>query len=231
MGLELKKTDANGQAVGTITIDEGVLGGMVKNRLMHAANVIYHGNLRQGTHCTKTRAEIAGTNKKLYRQKGTGRARQGSKKSGVRKGGGVIHGPKPRDYSVKMPRKQREAALRSAVLGKAKDGELHVVESIAFEAPKTKSMEALLAAHELGTGTVLVATQGINTNVYLSGRNIPGVSVKPAAELNARDLLTHKHLLIEAAAFERFTAAPEHTARARKPKGTRKQKPAEGEEA
>ncbi len=226
MALELKKTDAAGQQVGTVAVDAAPLGGKVKNRLLHAAAIMYHANARQGTHCTKTRAEIAGSTKKLYKQKGTGRARAGNRKSGTRKGGGVIHGPKPRDYSYSMPKKQREAALRSAVLSKALDGELHVVTGIAFDAPKTKALEGLLAAHGLGADTVLVATDGLKREVFLSGRNIPGVTVKPGAELNARDVLTHKHLLIEEAAFARFAKSPERSAHARKPKGTRKQKPA-----
>ncbi len=224
MALELKKTDAAGKPVGTITLEEDALGGKIKNRLMHAAAVMYHANLRQGSHSTKTRAEIAGSSKKMYRQKGTGRARAGNRKSGTRRGGGVIHGPKPRDYSYSMPKKQREAALRSAVLTKAKDGELHVVAGLTFDAPKTKALDKLLSDHGIAHDTALVATDGLQREVFLSGRNIPGVTVKPGAELNARDVLTHKHLVIDERAFERFTTKPERVGRARKPKGTRKQK-------
>jgi len=231
MALELKTTDAAGKPVGTVSLDESLFGGFVKSRLIHAASVMYHANLRQGTHCTKTRAEVAGSTKKLYRQKGTGRARAGNRKSGTRKGGGVIHGPKPRDYSYHMPRKQRQAALRSTLLGKAKDAELHVLESITFDAPKTKTMLALLESHGLTGQTVLVATDGLKRDVWLSGRNLPGVTVIPAQELNTRQLLVHKHLIIERPAFDRLNAAPERPSRSRKPKGTRKQAaPAKAEE-
>lgn len=221
MGIEIATKDAAGKPSGSVTLDEAAFGGFVKNRLIHTASVIYHGNLRQGSHCTKTRAEVAGSTKKLYRQKGTGRARAGNRKSGTRKGGGVIHGPKPRDYHRAMPRKQRQAALRSVVLGKAKDGELQVVTQVAFDAPKTKSMVALLKALGLD-GTVVIATDGLKPNVHLAARNIPGVTVVPGAELNARTALVHKHLVLEQAVFERLNRKPEAVVRARKPKGTRK---------
>ena len=138
MAISLETKDTSGKAAGTVSLDENLFGGFVKNRLLHSAAVMYHANKRQGSACTKTRAEIAGTTKKLYRQKGTGRARAGTRKSGTRVGGGVIHGPKPRDFSYHMPQKQRQAALRSAVLGKAKDGELHVVANLDLPEIKTK---------------------------------------------------------------------------------------------
>lgn len=231
MAIEIKTRDAAGNPAGSLQVEAEALGGKVKTRLLHSASVMYHANLRQGTHCTKTRAEVAGSTKKLYRQKGTGRARAGNRKSGTRRGGGVIHGPKPRDYSYHMPKKQRQAALRSAVLGKALDSELHVVESLAFDAPRTKDLLKLLGTIGVADQTVVVATAEQNKNVYLSGRNLPGVTVLPAAELNARHVLTHKHLVIEKAAFERFTTKPENPVRARKPKGSRKAKAGAAESA
>jgi large subunit ribosomal protein L4 len=222
MAIEIQTRDSAGNPSGKVTVDEDALGGKVKPRLIHAATVMYHANMRQGSHCTKTRAEIAGTTKKLYRQKGTGRARAGNKKSGTRKGGGVIHGPKPRDYSYKMPKKQRQAALRSALLGKARDGELHVSEGINYETPKTKDFHALLNTMGIAHQTTLVATDGLKKNVYLSGRNLPGVTVVPAHELNARQILVHKNLVIERAAFDRLNQKSERSVRPRKPKGTRK---------
>ncbi|MCA8921293.1 MAG: 50S ribosomal protein L4 [Planctomycetes bacterium] len=231
MGLELKKTDLSGAAQGSVNLDEANFGGMVKNRLIHAANVMYHANMRQGSACTKTRAEIAGSTKKLYKQKGTGRARAGNRKSGTRKGGGVIHGPKPRDFSYSMPRKQRQAALRSALLGKAKDGELHAVTGLDFSEPKSKHMAALLSSLELGVETACVATDGLKRNVYLAGRNIPGVTVVPAAELNARHVAAHKHLVIDASALEALNAKPSAEKRGRKPKGTRKSGAVKGADA
>lgn len=222
MGLELKTTDTTGAAKGSVTLDEAALGGKVKTRLIHAANVMYHANTRQGSACTKTRAEISGTTKKLYKQKGTGRARAGTAKSGTRKGGGVIHGPKPRDFSYHMPRKQRQAALRSALLGKAKDGEVHAVSGLDFSEPKTKAMVALLEGLGLGVETACVATDGLKRNVFLAGRNVPGVTVIPAAELNARHVASHKHLVIDEAALKALSTKPETAKHTRKPKGTRK---------
>ncbi|RMG07270.1 MAG: 50S ribosomal protein L4 [Planctomycetota bacterium] len=218
MSLELKTCDATGKAVGSVTVDEAALGGKVKNRLLHAAAVMYHNNLRQGSHCTKSRSEIAGSTKKLYRQKGTGRARMGNRKSGIRRGGGVIHGPKPRNYVYHMPRKQRQAALRSALLGKAKDDELRLVSGLDFSEPKTKHMAALLGALGL-EDTVLVATDGLKRNVHLAGRNMPGVTVLPAQEVNARHVLTHKFLVMDQAAFERIASKAERV----KGQGTKKE--------
>jgi len=226
MALDLKVTDLAGKDAGSVVMDESLFGGFVKTRLLHAATVMYHNNLRQGSACTKTRAEIAGSTKKLYRQKGTGRARAGSKKSGTRKGGGVIHGPKPRNFVYHIPRKQRQAALRSALLAKAKDDELRIVKGLDFAEVKTKAMKAFLAEQGVSTtgktDRALVATDGLRRNAYLSGRNLPGVTIKPAQEINARDVLLHKYLVIDQVAFERLNCRAERPARARKPKGTRK---------
>ena len=223
MAIEVQTRDSAGKVVGSVALDAEAFGEKVRPKLMHAASVMYHANQRQGSHCTKTRAEIAGSSKKLYRQKGTGRARAGNRKSGTRRGGGVIHGPKPRDYSYSMPRKQKQQALRSALLGKAKDGELHVVTELNLEKPSTKEFLKVLGALEL-EGSVLVATAGLKRNVYLSGRNVTGVKVLPAEELNAREVLLRKHLVIEQSAFEALNKAPEAVKRERKPKGTRKAK-------
>lgn len=224
MALELKTKDTQGKPVGSVTLDEASLGGFVRNRLLHAAAVMYHANQRQGTACTKTRAETAGSTKKLYRQKGTGRARSGNRKSGTRVGGGIIHGPKPRDYSYTMPQRQRQVAVRTGLLGKAKDGELHVVQALDLAAPKTKELQTILGALGLAGATVVVVTEGTKKNVYLSGRNIPGVTIVPRAELNARHLLVHKNVLIEKGALDQLTAPFQVIKRERKPKGTRKQK-------
>lgn len=222
MAIELKTKDVSGNAVGTLALDEKHLGGMVKNRLMHGASVMYQANLRQGTHCTKTRADVAGSVKKLYKQKGTGRARAGNRKSGTRVGGGIIHGPKPKDYSYDMPQRMRQAAIRSALLGKAKDGELHPVQALDLAQPATKSMQGILGALGVAGTTVLVLTHGLKKNVWLSGRNIPGVTVLPALEANAHHLISHKNVVIDRAALEGFNRPIAVTKRQRKPKGTRK---------
>jgi len=226
MGIEpivLKTKNAAGQddAAGSVTMNEAAFGGFVKHRLVHAAKVKYHKALRQGTHCAKTRAEVAGSTKKLYRQKGTGRARAGNRKSGKRVGGGVIFPPRPKDYNYDMPQKQRGNALRSVLLGKAKDGELHLISGFAAE-PKTKGMVATIKALGLAGQTVVIATDGFKKNVFLAGRNIEGVLVMPAQELNTLQALSHKHIVMERTAFDRLNQEPKHVVRPRKPRGTRK---------
>lgn len=226
MGIEpitIKTRDAAGKESGSVTLNEAAFGGFVKNKLMHAALVMYHANERQGTACAKTRAEVAGSTKKLYKQKGTGRARAGNRKSGKRVGGGVIHPPKPRDYSFTMPQKQRGNALRSVLLGKAKDGELHLVTSFGgTDALKTKSIASILKTFGLAGQTAVLATDGLKMNVFKAARNIEGVTCVPAAELNARQALQHKHVVMEASAFERFNQPTPVVKRPRKPRGTRK---------
>jgi len=219
--ITLKARDAGGQDAGAVTVNEAAFGGFVKNRLIHAAAVKYHKALRQGTHAAKTRAQVAGSTKKLYKQKGTGRARAGSRKSGKRVGGGVIFPPLPRDYNYDMPKKQLDNALRSVLLGKAKDGELHIITQFKDE-PKTKGMLATLKALGLGGQKVVCATDGAKAKVFMAGRNIEGVTVLPAAELNTLLVLNHKHIVMEKAAFERLNTPVARVQRARKPKGTRK---------
>jgi large subunit ribosomal protein L4 len=221
------KTVAGG-AAGSVSVTEAALGGMVKNRLMHAAAVMYHANKRAGTHCTKTRGEVAGSTRKLYRQKGTGRARAGSRKSGLRKHGGTIHGPKPKRYGFQMPKKQRRAALNSAVLGKLKDNEVAVIDGFSLTEPKTKAVaEALTKIGLLEKGknpSLLILTDGKDENVLLSARNIPGVSVLAVQDANAREILTRKRILFTKGSFDVFTKMAERTyeKKARKLKGTRK---------
>jgi large subunit ribosomal protein L4 len=239
MALEVPLRDLGGAERGKLPVDEGVLGGVVKNRLMHAAAVMVHANMRAGTACTKTRGEISGSTRKLYRQKGTGNARAGSRKSGLRYKGGIIHGPKPRDFSFRMPQRQRIAALRSAVLAKVLDNEVLVVDGLKLAEPKTQDMLGTLEKLGLrdrksdGRPTVLVATDGVDRNVYLSARNLPGVAVVPVQDLNAREVLTHARLLFSRPAFDAFMkrAAERAVKHARKPKGTRKRALSERREA
>lgn len=224
---QLKIKNKSGADAGSVSIDEATLGGMVKNRLIHAATVMYHANTRAGTHCTKSRSEIAGSTKKLYRQKGTGRARAGSRKAGHRKHGGTIHGPKPRQYGFEMPKKQRRAALNSAMLGKIKDNEVQIIENFGLTDVKTKAMnEALKATGLVKKGernSVLILTDGIDKNIYLSSRNIEGVEVMPVQDVNAREILSHKTVAFTKAAFEKFNTMAKRTyekrvRRAAKPK-------------
>jgi large subunit ribosomal protein L4 len=212
---ELKVKNKTGGDAGSVKIDESALGGMVKTRLMHSAAVMYHANTRAGTHCTKSRGQIAGSTKKLYRQKGTGRARAGSRKAGQRKHGGTIHGPVPRQYGFEMPKKQRRAALNSAVLAKIKDGEVTVVEGFGLADVKTKALNDALKAIGLvkkGVRTsVLILTDGVDRNVHLSGRNIEGLSVMPVQDANAREILTHKAVVFTKPAFDKYSQLAQRT--------------------
>jgi large subunit ribosomal protein L4 len=228
MALEVAVKDASGGDKGKVQVEESSLGGGIKTRLMHVATVMYHANKRAGTASAKTRAEVSGSTKKLYRQKGTGNARAGSRKSGVRLKGGVIHPPKPKSWGFEMPQKARFAAVRSAVLSKVKDQELTIVDSFGLTAPKTKTMAESLEKLGLLGQTTLIATDGVDKNVHLSARNLPGVAVMPASDLNAREILVHKRLVFTRPAWDKFVARSQAKAvkHARKPKGTRKAKKA-----
>lgn len=206
--IELKVKNRSGSDVGDLQIDEAKLGGKVKKRLMHNAVLMYHAKSRQGSACTKTRAEIAGSRKKMYRQKGTGRARAGHRMSGVRVGGGRIFGPKPRDFGFDIPKKMRRAALKSALLAKLKDGEVLVVDSLGLDTISTRRASILLKTLGLDGKKVMVSPSSYDKSVYLSVRNIKFANVKPATDLNALDLLTNKILLIERAGLEALIDAP-----------------------
>src|SRR5687767_4538322 len=146
---------------------------------------MHRANQRAGTHSTLRRGQVAGSTKKLFRQKGTGNARAGTRRSNKRKGGGTAKGPKPRDYSYTMPKKSVRIATRMAVLAKLQDQEVVLVDDLAFDAPKTKEMAGVLKALNLGTTTCLIGTAGYQPQVYKSARNIRGVEILPAGEFNA----------------------------------------------
>lgn len=205
--IELKvKTNTGGES-GTVSVDEEKLGGKVKKRLMHTAVLMYHANARQGSASTRNRGEIAGSTKKLYRQKGTGRARAGTRKSGVRVGGGRIFGPKPRDFGYSIPKKMRRAAFKSALLAKVKDNEVVVVENFALSSGKTRDAAKLISAVGLSDATVMLATADSAQDVYRAARNLANVTVKRARDLNALDLLKYRNLLIEQSVFEELLGA------------------------
>jgi large subunit ribosomal protein L4 len=195
--IELKVKTSSGEQAGVVSVNEATLGSKIKKRLMHSAVVMYHANARQGSASTRSRGEIAGSTRKLYRQKGTGRARAGSRKSGVRIGGGRIFGPKPRDFSYALPKKMRQAACKSALLSKLMDNEVVVVESFGLDSIKTKAAVKLFKALGVTGETVLMATADQAKEVYLSARNVPGITVKRARDVNTLDLLKNKLLLIE----------------------------------
>lgn len=175
--------------------------GTVNEPVLHQAVRAYLNNQRQGTHQTKTRGLVSGGNQKPWRQKGTGRARQGSIRAPHWRGGGTVFGPHPRDYRTGIPRKVRQLARRSALNARAREGALHVVERFAFQAPKTRQLVELLDKLGLGGRKVLILTAGHNPNLYLSGRNIPGVRVMRYADASAYDVLWSDAVVVEEGAI------------------------------
>lgn len=194
----------SGSEVGKYDIDTEQLAARVSKQLMHDAVVMYQANLRQGSHNTRTRGQVAGSKKKMYRQKGTGNARAGGKRTNVRRGGGVARTIKPRDYSYRLPRKAVQAATRMAIRSKIDDGEVVVIDKLGFDTPKTSRMASVLKALGLSETTTLVATAALDVSVYKSGRNIAGVNVMPVRELNALSVLKPKRMLVTKEALDKI---------------------------
>jgi len=168
--------------------------------------VMYRANLRQGSAKSKRRDEVAGAKKKMYRQKGTGNARAGHKRSGVRRGGGHIFAKALRDFSYRMPRKALQAALRMAVASKINGSQITVIDALSAEKPKTKDMAAVLRALKIDS-SVLVAVESYNVNLYKSFRNIDGVRILPIDDLNAYEVLRPKKVLMTKDALDKFVAS------------------------
>jgi large subunit ribosomal protein L4 len=198
--------DLNNQKVGQVDLADEVFGAEVNEALLYEAVKQYRAGQRAGTHKTKVRADVAGSGKKLWKQKGTGRARIGSVRSPIWRHGGTVHGPQPRDYSYRLPHKMVVGALRSALSAKVRDGELKVVQAFDFSGPKTKEAAGALAKLETGR-TVLVVDNGENRNLSLGVRNIKGVTLLPTREVNAYHLLGHKSVLLSQAAALKFSEA------------------------
>jgi len=175
--------------------------GTVNEPVLHQAVKVYLNNQRQGTHATKTRSFVSGGNQKPWKQKGTGRARQGSTRAPHWRGGGIVFGPSPRDYTTDIPRKVKQLARKSALNARAREGALHVVERFAFRGPKTAQLAQLLTSLGLEGRKALVLTAGTNPSVYLSGRNLPTVEVLPYAEASAYDVLWADTVVVEEGAL------------------------------
>jgi len=202
--VSLPVYDRTGAEVGSYEIDPVELAPRISKQLLHDVVVMYQSNLRQGTAKTKGRSEVAGTTKKMYRQKGTGNARAGSRRSGVRRGGGHIHSKQPRDWSYRLPKKAVRLATRMALASRIADNEITLIDDLAFEQPKTKEMATILTALKIGGSRLLVAVAGYDVNVYKSVRNISGVSVLPVSDLNALEVLRPRRLLMTRAAMDAF---------------------------
>jgi large subunit ribosomal protein L4 len=194
--------DRNGAEVGQYEIDPQDLAPRISKQLLHDVVVMYQANQRQGTHKTKTRGEIAGTTRKMYRQKGTGNARAGSRRSGIRRGGGHMKVVRPRDYRIRMPRKALRSATRMAIASKIRDNQLVLIDELSFDVPKTKDMVSVLEALGLSGVSLLIATVACDVNVHRSARNISRVEVAPVTDLNAWCVLRPSRMLITRAAMD-----------------------------
>ncbi len=192
-----------GEKVGEEALDEALLGGELNPMLLKQAVVMYHANQRQGSAKTKSRAEVHGSSHKLFRQKGTGRARVGNARTPVRRGGGMAFAKRPRDFRQRMPVKMRRLARNQAVLAKIRSEDAMIVDGLAVDTPKTAPFARLLGALEAGRGCVF-ATRGIDQNVYRSGRNIPRTEIVDVAMLNAFQILSRRKLVFTREAFEQF---------------------------
>lgn len=196
--------DNRNKVIEKIELNEGIFGLEIRKDLLHEAVINYNANQRQGTHATKTRGMVSGGGKKPWRQKHTGRARHGSIRSPLWKGGGTTFGPQPRDYYYKMPKKQRRLALKTALSAKLKDEELTVIGSIQIDKPKTKDMVSLLKDLGLEEKTVIVLLPDKDDNIYLSARNIPGVTVMRASDINTYAVIVHNHILMTRGALNKI---------------------------
>lgn len=197
--MEVPVYSLTGEVAKHIEISDSVFAVPFNEAVVHQALVRQQANARQGTASTKTRGEVSGSTRKLYRQKHTGMARAGSIRSPLRRGGGIIFGPKPRSYRQAMPKKMRRLALRCVLSAKARDGELKVVEQLKLDQPATKEMAGILAA--LGVdSSALIITSEPEENVVKSARNLAGIKTLPANILNVVDILSYKMLLMTEAA-------------------------------
>src|SRR6267378_1681655 len=189
--IEAPHFSAAGAKKKAVSLPAVLFDGTVNEELLHRAVITYLSNQRQGTHSTKTRAEVSGGNSKPWKQKGTGRARQGSTRAPHWRHGGVAFGPTPRSYRLGIPKKMRQLAKKSAFNARAREGAVVVVDAFEYDKPKTKDLAALIAKLELTDKKVLVLTAGDENahNVYLSGRNMPGVHVMRFADATAYEIL------------------------------------------
>lgn len=199
-----------GSQVGTMSIDEQTLGGTINYALVKQAYVRYHSNLRQGSSRTKNRHEVEGSTRKIYKQKGTGNARHGDKKSNLFRGGGHGHSKKRtrEDFRLDMPKKMRRKANRNALLAKLIDSEVKVVDGLKLAAPKTKEFVKLLEALKIDGATALVAINGANEQTRLAARNVEGIELCKPDSLNAFEMLNNKFLVIGKADLEAWLNGP-----------------------
>ena len=201
--LNVPVYNESGEQIGAEQIDETLLGGKLNRALLKQAIVMYHANRRQGSAAQKTRAEVHGSSRKIYRQKGTGRARRGNVRTPVRRGGGRAFPRKPRDFRQGMPRKMRRLARNQAVLAKIQSADALIVDGLAFDEPKTKRFAELLRVLHADRGC-LFATNGVDATLLKSGRNLRRAWVVNVGDLNAFDILARQRLVFTQDAFATF---------------------------
>lgn len=198
--------DLTNKKIGTLDLADEVFGVPVNENLLYEAVRHHLACVRRGTASTKTRHEVAGSGKKLWKQKGTGRARMGSIRSPLWRHGGTVHGPQPRDYSYKLPKKMQLGALRSALSAKLRDGELRVVSEFTISEAKSKVMRKMLEGID-ASRTILLVDNSANRNLALSSRNLEGVKLVSSREVNVYDLLGHQHVLLTEEAAKKLSEA------------------------
>ena len=198
--LELNVYNMTGKKVDSLKVDEAVFGGTVHKAVLREALLMYQASRRAGTASSKNRSEVSGSRAKPFRQKGTGRARQGSWIAPQHIGGGIAHGPHPRSFRYAIPKKARLVALKSAYLDKLQTA-THILDQLQLDAPKTKQVAQLLKNLDI-KGTCLIATLSSSDNILKSVRNIPGVTVKRIRDVNALDLLAPRDLVVTKRALE-----------------------------
>jgi len=191
-----------GEVVEHIEVSDQVFGVPFNEAVVHQAMLRQRANARQGTASTKTRSEVSGSSRKLYRQKNVGAARAGSIRSPLRRGGGVAFGPKPRSYRQAMPKKMRQLALKCMLSAKARDNDLMILEALKLDEPKTKEMVRILSALKVESSALIVTAEA-EANVIKAARNLVGIKTLPASLLNVVDLLSCKMLIIEVTAVRK----------------------------
>jgi len=192
---------SKGERIGEVELPDGIFGLVPKRHVLWEAVKMYLANRRVGTHKAKTRGEVAGSRRKIWPQKHTGRARHGDRYAPLFVGGGKAHGPRPRDYYYAIPKKVRHLALKHALSDRAREARIYVVEAYEFPRPKTKDMVRLLSAMGVDGERVVVVHEGLET-VFLSGRNLPRVEVRRAQDLNAYDVLWGERVVMSQQALE-----------------------------
>lgn len=200
---KLSVFDQKGAEVGNVELADYVFGITPNEHVVYQAIVMQQASRRQGTHAVKNRSAVRGGGRKPWKQKGTGRARQGSIRSPQWVGGGTVFGPTPRSYAYKLPKKARRLAIKSVLSEKVVDNDLIVLDGLAFDAPKTKDFIAVLKNLSVSE-KALVVTQDFDDNVILSSRNIPGVTVLTATEVNVLDVVAHNKLIVTKEAAEKL---------------------------